>query len=141
MRLFTAKSLLSGAALAVTTFGSGAIMAQSSEVTFHKDIEPILQRSCQGCHRPGQMWPMSLVTYEDVRPWARAVREKVVERVMPPWHLDKTVGIRQFENDTSLSDAEIDIVARWVDAGAPRGNAADAPPPVTWPAEDVWRLA
>jgi hypothetical protein len=121
-------------------FGAVSASAQT-EVTFTRDVESILQRSCQGCHRPGQMGPMSLVTYEDVRPWARAVREKVVERVMPPWHLDKTVGIRQFENDTSLSDAEIDIVARWVDAGAPRGNAADAPPPVNWPAEDVWRLA
>ena len=100
-------------------FGAVSASAQT-EVTFTRDVESILQRSCQGCHRPGQMGPMSLVTYEDVRPWARAVREKVVERVMPPWHLDKTVGIRQFENDTSLSDAEIDIVARWVDAGAPR---------------------
>ena len=121
-------------------FGAVSASAQT-EVTFTRDVESILQRSCQGCHRPGQMGPMSLVTYEDVRPWARAVREKVVERVMPPWHLDKTVGIRQFENATSLRDAEIDIVARWVDAGAPRGNAADAPPPVNWPAEDVWRLA
>ncbi len=125
---------------ALALFGAVSVSAQT-EVTFTRDVESILQRSCQGCHRPGQMGPMSLVTYEDVRPWARAVREKVVGRVMPPWHLDKTVGIRQFENDTSLSDAEIDIVARWVDAGAPRGNAADAPPPVNWPAEDVWRLA
>ena len=125
---------------ALALFGAVSVSAQT-EVTFTRDVESILQRSCQGCHRPGQMGPMSLVTYEDVRPWARAVREKVVGRVMPPWHLDKTVGIRQFENDTSLSDAEIDIVARWVDAGAPRGNAADAPPPANWPAEDVWRLA
>ena len=125
---------------AFALFGAAGASAQT-EVTFTRDVEPILQRSCQGCHRPGQMGPMSLVTYEDVRPWARAVREKVVERVMPPWHLDKTVGIQQFENDTSLSDAEIDLVARWVDAGAPRGNPADAPPPMNWPAEDVWRLA
>ena len=84
---------------------------------------------------------MALTSYEQVRPWARAIRTKVVERSMPPWHLDKTVGIQQFENDISLSDAEVETIARWVDAGAPRGNPADLPPPVDWPETDVWRLA
>jgi len=126
---------------ALLAAGVTGAAAQSPEVTFTRDVEPILQRSCQGCHRPGQMGPMSLVTYEDIRPWARAVRDKVVTRTMPPWHLDKTVGIREFENDISLTGEEIELIARWVDAGAPRGNPADAPPPMDWPEEDIWRLA
>ena len=126
-------------ALALTTVGVAG--AQTDEVTFSRDIAPILQRSCQGCHRPGQMGPMSLMTYAEVRPWARAIRTKVVERLMPPWHLDKTVGIQDFENDMSLSDGEINLVTRWVDAGAPRGNVSDLPPAIDWPEEDVWRLA
>jgi hypothetical protein len=76
-----------------------------------------------------------------VRPWARAIREKVAERSMPPWHIDKTVGIRDFANDISLSDAEIAAVVRWVDAGAPLGNPEDLPPRIEWPADDIWRLA
>ena len=127
---------LSAAAFALAT---GAAGAQTGEVTFSRDVAPILQRGCEGCHRAGQMGPMSLTTYEEVRPWARAIRTKVVERVMPPWHLDKTVGIQAFENDISLTDAEIDTIARWVDAGAPRGNPADLPARIAWPAEDVWR--
>ena len=87
------------------------------------------------------MAPMSLVTYQEVRPWARAIREKVITRLMPPWHLDKTVGIQDFKNDVSLSDAQIDTIVKWVDAGAPLGNPADLPEPVQWPADDVWRVA
>ena len=133
-----ARLALSAAAFALA---AGAAGAQTADVTFSRDVAPILQRSCEGCHRPGEMGPMSLTTYEEVRPWARAIRGKVVERSMPPWHLDKTVGIQDFENDNSLSDAEIDTIARWVDAGAPRGNPADLPPSIDWPEEDVWRLA
>ena len=125
----------------VVLTATGSTSAQTEDVTFARDVAPILQRSCQGCHRPGQMGPMSLMTYEDVRPWARAIRSKVVERVMPPWHMDKTVGIQEFQNDTSLSDAEIEVIAGWVDAGAPRGNVADLPPPVDWPDDNVWHMA
>ena len=116
-------------AAAVLLVTAGAASAQTGEVTFNRDVAPILQESCQGCHRTGQMGPMSLMTYEEVRPWARAIRAKVVERLMPPWHMDKTVGIQEFDNDTSLTDREIDVIARWVDTGAPRGNPADLPPP------------
>ncbi len=126
---------------AVVMAAVGPAQAQTSDVTFTRDVAPILQRSCQGCHRTGQMGPMSPMTYAEVRPWARAVREKVVGRVMPPWHMDKTVGIQDFQNDKSLSDAEIDVIARWVDAGAPRGNPADLPPPVDWPDDNVWHLS
>ena len=119
---------------------SRAQTSASTELTFAKDIVPILQRSCQVCHRQGEMAPMSLVTYQEVRPWARAIKNKVVNRQMPPWHIDKNIGIQKFKNDTSLSDEEISLVASWVDNGAPRGNPADAPPPVKWPNSSVWQI-
>ncbi len=109
-----------------------------STPTFAKDVAPIFQRSCQACHHAGTAAPMSLVTYEEVRPWARSIQQRVVNRDMPPWHLDKTVGIRHYKNDRSLSDAEIATIARWVDAGAPLGNAADAPKPLTFRPETDW---
>jgi hypothetical protein len=87
------------------------------------------------------MAPMSLVTYEEVRPWVSAIRTKVAARMMPPWHLDRTVGIQQFKNDASLTDAQIDTIVRWVAGGAPRGNPEDLPPPKVWARDDVWRLA
>ena len=128
------------AALVVTPAIALAQPAASGEVTFSKDIVPILQRSCQVCHRQGEMAPMSLVTYQEVRPWARSMKNKVVNREMPPWHIDKNIGLQKFKNDTSLSDEEISLVAGWVDNGAPRGNPADAPPPVVWPDASVWRI-
>ena len=79
---------------------------------------------------------MSLVTYDDVRPWARSVKQRVVQREMPPWHIDRTVGIQRFKDDPSLSDEEIHTIAAWVDAGAPRGNPADIPPAVAWETAD-----
>ena len=85
------------------------------------------------CHQPGSIAPMSLLTYADARPWARSVKDRVVSRKMPPWPIDKTVGIQEFTNDLSLSDHDVDTIARWVDAGAPQGNPADMPPPVKWP--------
>jgi hypothetical protein len=83
---------------------------------------------------------MSLLTYQDARPWARAIKDRVEKRIMPPWHLDKTVGIQAFKNDFSLSDAEIRTITRWVDAGAPMGNPADLPPQVEWPSAHGWSL-
>lgn len=104
--------------------------------TFTRDVLPILQRSCQVCHRPDMFTPMSLLTYAEVRPWARSIKQRVEARVMPPWFADRTVG--RYRDDPSLSDIEIATVARWVDQGAPRGNPAEAPPPVEWPAVDTW---
>jgi cytochrome c5 len=101
--------------------------------TFSKDIAPIFQKKCQVCHQPGSIAPMSLLTYADTRPWARSVKDKVVNRSMPPWPIDKTVGIQEFTNDLSLSDHDVATIARWVDAGSPQGNPADMPPPITWP--------
>jgi hypothetical protein len=104
----------------------------AQEKTFTKDVAPILQQSCQACHRPGSIAPMSLLTYEDARPWARAIRTQVTRRAMPPWFVDKNVGIQHFKDDRSLSEAEIDTIVKWVDGGAPRGNPADMPPPRTF---------
>ena len=100
----------------------------ASEVTFTKDIASILQRSCQDCHRTGSIAPMSLLTYEEARPWARSIKDKVVTRAMPPWYIDKNIGVQEFKYDYSLTDEEIATVATWVDSGAPRGNPADLPP-------------
>ena len=112
-----------------------------AQPTFAKDVAPILQEKCQPCHRPGQMAPMSLITYEDVRPWVRAIKARVMAREMPPWYIDKTVGIKKFVADASLSDEQIDAIVRWVDAGAPLGNPKDMPPPRQWPDADSWQLA
>jgi mono/diheme cytochrome c family protein len=112
--------------------------ANQTPVTFTKDVAPILQRSCQTCHRPGAVAPMSLLTYEDVRPWARAIKTKVTNREMPPWHIDRNIGITKFKNDPSLTDQEIATIAKWVDAGAPRGNPADMPPPRKFEELDQW---
>ena len=98
--------------------------------TFHKDVEPIFQRSCQVCHRPNNMAPMSLMSYQETRPWARSIKNKVEVREMPPWHIDPKVGVQGFKNDRSLSDDEIETIGLWVDNGAPRGNPEDAPSPV-----------
>jgi len=120
---------------------TGVAFANESDVTFSRDVAPILQQKCEACHRNGQMAPMSLVTFEEVRPWARAIQRKVVAREMPPWHMDKTVGIQDFENDISLSDDQIATIVNWVENGAKRGDAKDMPPPKEWPRGDVWLLS
>src|ERR1041385_6799559 len=118
---------------AVSPSGLVAQSAAPADVTFTKDIAPILQRSCQNCHRPDGVAPMSLVTYEEVRPWARAmkVRTGIGPRAggMRPWYIEKNIGIQKYKNDPSLSDAEIAAIAKWADSGAPRGNPSDMPPP------------
>jgi hypothetical protein len=112
-----------------------------TQVTFTKDIAPIFQRSCQDCHRPGSIAPMSLLTFDDARPWARSIKAKVVSREMPPWTIDKTVGIQSFKHDRSLSNADIAKIAAWVDEGAPRGNPSDMPPPREFTDTSKWTLA
>src|SRR5439155_3330407 len=102
------------------------------KATFTKDVAPILQRACQNCHRPGQIAPMSLLTYADVRPWAKSIRQRVVQREMPPWYIEKNVGIQRFKEDISLTDTEIATIVRWVDDGALQGNPADLPPSRTF---------
>jgi len=109
--------------------------------TFAKDVAPILQEKCQACHRAGQMAPMSLVTFEETRPWVKDIKQRVITRNMPPWHIDKTVGVQHFQNDISLSDDQINLIARWVDAGAPPGDPKDMPAPKQWPQDDGWQLS
>src|SRR5437879_10077616 len=110
--------------------GSIALAAMcQGQVTFTKDVAPILQARCQVCHRPDTFAPMSLLTYEDARPWARSMKAKVVAREMPPWYIDKSVGIHNFKNDVSLTDQEIATIAKWDDGGPPKRDPADMPPP------------
>jgi hypothetical protein len=113
-------------------------------VTFAKDIAPILQRSCQQCHRPNSVAPMSLLTYEDARPYARAMKARTALRdkrgAMPPWFIEKNVGIQHFKDDFSLTEEEIAKIAAWSDAGAPQGNPADMPPPLSFPDNRAWRI-
>ena len=115
-----------------------------ADVTFTKHIAPILQRSCQRCHRPDGGAPMPLITYEQVRPWARSIKTRTGlgphAGVMPPWFVEKNIGIQGFKQDPSLSDAEIATIAKWVDGGAPRGNAADMPKPLDFENADKWQL-
>jgi hypothetical protein len=114
-----------------------APQSADTSTTFHKDVMPILQKNCQSCHRPGQIAPMSLLSYMDARPWARAIKNAVVARTMPPWFADPAFG--HFLNERRLKDTEINTIVRWADAGAPEGNPKDAPPPVEWP-EDGWQI-
>src|ERR1700687_1919704 len=124
--MVNAKFPRAGAA-ALGAFLSLAGHARAAElakpVTFAKDVAP-----------------MSLVTYAETRPWAKSIRERVISRNMPPWHIDKTVGIQEFQNDRSLSDAQIDTIVRWVNAGAPLGDVKDLPPAKVWPDEEGWQL-
>jgi len=110
-------------------------------VTFARDIAPIFQEKCETCHRQGTAAPMSLSTYKEVRPWAKSIRERVITRSMPPWHVDRGIGIQRFENDRSLTDEQINAIVRWVDSGAPLGDIKDLPPPKQWPAGNEWQLA
>jgi len=112
----------------------------ASPVTFSKDVAPIFQAKCQSCHEPGSIAPMSLATYKESRPWARAIKARVLSRQMPPWHIDRSVGVQHFKNDMSLSDDQIATIVAWVDQGAPEGNPADfTPKPIStglyWQAE------
>ena len=133
--------LLGALALTATT----GTVTFAEEVTFTKDIAPILQRSCQICHRPGGIAPMALIRYEDVRPWARAIKLKTSlspsnpER-MPPWFIEENVGIQHFKNDPSLSREEIATIAMWADGGAPRGDPDDLPPPRQFEHGTAWTI-
>jgi hypothetical protein len=128
--------------LALGTFPVASFAAEGGKpVTFTKDIAPIFQEKCETCHRKGSMAPMALVTYAETRPWAKSIKERVVTHNMPPWHLDKTVGIQHFANDRSLTDEQVDTIARWVDLGAPQGDPKEMPKPKVWPVESGWSLA
>jgi hypothetical protein len=118
--------------------------AAPGEVTFTKDVAPILQRSCENCHRADGVAPMPLSTYEEARPWARAIKQRTGigprAGVMPPWYVEKNIGIQAFHNDPSLSEAEIATLAAWADTGAVRGNPADMPPPKVYADRQSWAI-
>jgi mono/diheme cytochrome c family protein len=136
-----ATLVLMGAAAAVALAPAAkAQQAASPQATFTKDVAPILQRSCQNCHRPGSIGPMSLLTYDEVRPWARSIKQRVSKREMPPWSLDRNVGIHKFKDDPSLSDQEIATIAAWADNGTPRGNPADMPQAKQFDDLDKWHI-
>ncbi|HVG73527.1 MAG TPA: hypothetical protein VM819_21620, partial [Vicinamibacterales bacterium] len=132
-----AGSLL-GASLVAAPQGSqvATSAAAAAAPTFYKDVLPVLQRNCQACHRPGEVAPMSLLTYEQTRPWARAIKNAVATKQMPPWFADPAYG--HFANERRLSAREIAAIDAWVDAGAPAGNPSDAPAPLTF--ENGWNI-
>jgi hypothetical protein len=138
---FEVRCALTLGALLTVAIPAAAADSKPKPVTFAKDIASIFQAKCEECHRKGTSAPMSLATYEETRPWAKAIRERVIRRNMPPWHLDKTVGIQRFQNDRSLNDAQIETIVAWVDAGAPLGDQKDLPPRIQWPDDDGWVLA
>ena len=131
--------LIAAVSCGVTAFAADTAKPVA-QPTFSKDIAPIFQRACQNCHRAGSIAPMSLLTYKDARPWARSIKEKVVRREMPPWHIDRNVGVTKFKDDPSLSETEIATITNWVDRGSPEGNAADMPSPRQFGDLDKWHI-
>jgi mono/diheme cytochrome c family protein len=129
--------------LSVPAFSADSQKPTDSQkpVTYTKDVAPIFQAKCEECHRKGTSAPMALTTFQEARPWAKAIKERVATKNMPPWHLDKTVGIQKFSNDRSLNDAQIATIVKWVDSGAPMGDVKDMPPARQWPDSEVWTLA
>ena len=148
--LVTIGSWLVGAQVAGAQIGAGVVPlpganwgpaeADDETTTYASHVAPILQENCVICHRTGSIGPMSLVSYEQAKQFAPLIKSKVANRLMPPWPLDKSVGIQQFKNDISLTDDEIATIVRWVDEGAPLGDPAALPEPLEWPEwEDAWK--
>ena len=129
------------AAALLAFHGQAAAQHADEEITFAKHVAPILQEKCQVCHQPNSVAPMSLLTYQDARKYAPMIKARVAARVMPPWHIDRTVGIQEFKNDRGLTDEQIETIVRWVDGGAPFGNRDDLPPPREFPDPNRWQLA
>jgi mono/diheme cytochrome c family protein len=132
-RLTISGVLIGAGALAVSTHVTAE---EASPVTFNKDVLPILQKNCQSCHRPGEIAPMSFLTYKDTKPWAKAIRAAVLTRQMPPWFADPAYG--HFANDRTLSESTIKTLVAWADGGSLEGDAKDAPAPVKFP--DGWSI-
>jgi hypothetical protein len=144
LRFVLALTALAGIATAAPV---AAQTAADQKVTYSKDIAPILQRSCQRCHKPDSVAPMSLLTYQEVRPYAREIKRRTQLRygpysrgAMPPWFVETNIGIQKFRDDVSLSDKEIALIAKWADSGAPEGDPKDAPPPLKFADAATWTL-
>ena len=125
IRIFAVMTVSLMAAMLYTLPGAQA-SGPAKSVTFSKDVAPIFYKSCAECHRPGEAAPFSVLSYKDLRPWAKSIKEKVISRQMPPWHADPHFG--RWANDPRLTQAQIDTVSAWVDSGAPEGNPKDLPP-------------
>jgi hypothetical protein len=108
-------------------------------VTFSRDVAPIFQAKCQECHQPDSIAPMSLITYQQARPWAVSIKERVASRQMPPWHIDRSIGVQKFKNDMSLTDQQVDTIVAWVDGGALQGDPKDLPPPKPLVTDNEWK--
>ncbi len=130
-------------ALAVSaclSFAAPALAADTpAKPTFSKDVAPIFQAKCQECHQPNSIAPMSLITYQDARPWARSIKERVATRQMPPWHIDRSVGVQKFKNDLSLTDEQVETIVRWVDGGSLQGDPKDLPPAKPLLTDNEWQ--
>ena len=114
--------------------------AQAQDITYSRDIAPILQEKCVTCHNPEGIGPMPLQSYQQVNPFAALIKDRTSKRIMPPWHIDTTTGIPEFKNDASLSDEQIATISSWVDSGAPEGNPAHLPTPIDIPSGSAWQL-
>src|SRR4249920_863049 len=123
------RSLATLGAVLALAVPSMAADTTARQVTFSKDVAPIFQAKCQECHQPNSIAPMSLITFQDARPWARSIKERVAARQMPPWHIDQSVGVQHFKNDMSLTDPQINTIVSWVDSGAAQGDPKDLPAP------------
>ena len=134
--LFAATALAAQVSAPRALNGPAPVVVSLDGITFNKDVLPILQRDCQTCHRPGEAAPMSFLTYESTRPWAKAIKQAVVTRKMPPWFADP--GYRSLRNDPTLTVQEIAVLSAWVDNGAPEGDAQDKPKPIQW--TSGWRI-
>jgi len=141
-------NVLYGSAALAVLFVPVALQAQTATsadtVTFSKDVAPILQRACQDCHHTNGVGPMSLVTYQEVRPWARSIKQRILigphAGVMPPWFVEKDIGIQKFKGDMSLHDDEIATIVKWVDSGAPQGSPADLPKARAFDDSGAWTI-
>jgi hypothetical protein len=136
----TLGAIAIGVAAASTIVRAQQGRTTEGQTTFTKDVAPILYRSCVRCHRPGEIAPMSLLTYSDARPWAQSIKQRISKREMPPWFLDKTIGIQKYKNDPSLRDDEIATIVKWVDGGAVQGNPADMPAVPSFDDMTTWRI-
>lgn len=125
--------------LAIANAAEATTVAAHRQVTFSKDIAPIFQAKCQECHQPNSIAPMSLITFEEARPWARSIKQRVATHQMPPWHIDRSVGVQKFKNDMSLTDEQVNTIVSWVDGGAPQGDPKDLPPPKPLVTDNEWK--
>ena len=127
---------------ALALFSSAAVAEEPhAKITYAKEVSRIIQDNCQGCHQPGQIGPMSFMSYEEVRPWAPLIQLKVAQGEMPPYQYDKDVGVQKLKDDWRMAQEDIDTIVEWVNQGSPFGNAEDLPPTREYPPVGEWRLA